>query len=83
MLEQDPSTSTEAPARKKGGCMKSCCLVTFGCLAILVIALGVASYLFLSTPSNPVEREYEEIPEYFDLSLITNDWTCAEADRDA
>lgn len=83
-MEQDPRTRSDAPARKKGGCLKSCCLVTVCCLALMVIALGVASYFLLSTPSNPVEKEYEAIPEYFDLSLSSGgEVLLTEVDGDA
>ena len=64
-----PPPQPPAPAKKKRGCC-SCCLWLL--LLLFVVAAGFVAFawFYLQPPANPVEEEYEEIPDYFPAQRV-------------
>ena len=64
-----PPPQPSAPAKKKRGCC-SCCLWLL--LLLFVVAAGFVAFawFYLQPPANPVEEEYEEIPDYFPAQRV-------------
>jgi len=58
-----PPPQPPAPPKKKGCC--SCCLWVLLLLFVLAAGFVAFAYFYLQPPVNPVEEEYEEIPDYF------------------
>jgi len=72
-----PPPQPPAPPKKKGCC--SCCLWVLLLLFVLAAGFVAFAYFYLQPPANPVEEEYETIPEYFPAQRAALDRTASPA----
>lgn len=67
-----PQAAPVVPRKKRHGC-RSCCLFTLLTPLVLILVLLVVGWIYFSEPANPVEKEYDSVPDYYSRLITADD----------